>query len=71
MIEKLRNKKALFGTWSMIPSSTVVEIIAQSGVDYIILDLEHGLMSYETIEEQVRAIELNNCQPIIRVLADP
>lgn len=67
MIGKLRDKKTLFGTWAMIPSTTVVEIIAQSGVDYIILDLEHGLMGYETIVDQVRVIELNNCQPIIRV----
>ena len=39
----------------------------RTGIDYIIIDMEHGTMSFETAEQMVRAAELHKCQPIIRV----
>ena len=45
----------------------VVDVIARTGIDYIIIDMEHGTMSFETAEQMVRAAELHKCQPIIRV----
>ena len=58
---------AVFGTWSMLPSDFVVEVIAGTGVDFIVIDLEHGTITYETAERMVRAAQLQDCQPIIRV----
>lgn len=65
--KSMQNGKSLFGTWAMLPSSFVVDVIAQTGLDFIILDMEHGTLSLETAEEMVRAAQLHNCQPIIRV----
>ena len=66
---KLRMKRGetVFGTWCMLPSSFVVDVIARTGVDFVVIDMEHGTMSFETAEEMVRAAQLHGCQPIIRV----
>jgi len=65
--KRMQNGNSVFGTWSMLPSSFVVDVIAQTGLDFIILDMEHGTLSLETAEEMVRAVQLHNCQPIIRI----
>lgn len=65
--EKLKQGKRVFGTWSMLPSAGVSNVIAQSGLDFVIIDMEHGSMSFETMEQMVKSIEIENCQPIIRV----
>jgi 4-hydroxy-2-oxoheptanedioate aldolase len=64
---KLKEGKTVFGTWSMTGSTTVIEVIGNTGLDFIILDMEHGSMSFETVENMVRAAECVGCQPIIRV----
>jgi 4-hydroxy-2-oxoheptanedioate aldolase len=64
---KMKDGNAVFGTWCMLPSSFVVDVVAQTGLDFIVLDMEHGALSWETAEEMVRAAQLHNCQPIIRV----
>ncbi len=65
--ERMQNGEAVFGTWCMLPSSFVVDVIARTDIDFVILDLEHGTLSWETAEEMVRAAQLHGCQPIIRV----
>jgi len=67
VLNKMNNGETVFGTWSMLPSSFVTDVIAQTGIDFVILDLEHGSLSWETAEEMVRAAQLHECQPIIRV----
>jgi len=65
--KRMQGGESVFGTWCMLPSSFVVDVIARTGVDFVILDMEHGTLSWETVEEMVRAAQLHNCQPIIRV----
>jgi len=67
VLNKMKDGKSVFGTWCMLPSSSVVDVIARTGVDFIILDLEHGSLSWETAEDMVRSAQLHQCQAIIRV----
>lgn len=65
--KKLKTGQKVFGTWSMLSSSNVISVIGSAGLDFVILDMEHGPMSYETVEDMVRAAQLADCQPIVRV----
>jgi len=67
LLEKIKNKETVYGTWSMTGSTTVVEVLASTGLDYIILDMEHASMSFETIENQVRVCENSGVQAIVRL----
>jgi 4-hydroxy-2-oxoheptanedioate aldolase len=63
---KVSQNKCVFGPWCMLPSSAVIDVISRSGVDFVIIDMEHGCMDWQVAEEMVRAAYVNQCQPIIR-----
>lgn len=69
-------KKALkaggrvFGTWSMLSSPAVMNVIGTTGLDFVIVDLEHGPTTFETAENQLYAAEAGGIEPIIRLAED-
>ena len=65
--EKLENNKPTIGTWNIIDSPMVVDIIASSGIDFIVIDAEHGAISYETAQIMIGLCESYNVTPIMRV----
>ncbi len=65
--KRLKAGEVVFGPWCVLPSAAVVNVIAATGVDFVIIDMEHGPTSYETAEDLVRAAESENCCPLIRV----
>lgn len=65
--EKLKSGKKVFGTWSIIGDTTSLNTIASSGIDFIVIDLEHGLIDYNKLSDMIRAIESENCSAVIRL----
>ena len=65
--EKLMRGKAVVGTWMIIPSAKVSDIIASSGLDFLIIDSEHGPINFETAELMAIACENNSASPVMRV----
>lgn len=64
---ELKAGRTVFGTWSMLPSPSVINVLANAGLDFVILDMEHGPMTFETAEMQLYAAEVAGCTPIIRL----
>lgn len=65
--EKIASGKTVFGSWSMIPSPMVANVIAESGVDFLIADMEHGPISLETLENMIYATEAGGSSLIARL----
>lgn len=65
--KKLYRNEITYGTWSSLSSPNAVNAVALSGLDFCVLDIEHGSASFETLENMVRACEITDCSPIIRV----
>ena len=65
--DKLKKGESVFGSWSMLASSSVMNVMGEAGLDFIIIDMEHGPMSFETAENQLYAAEAAGCTPIIRL----
>jgi 4-hydroxy-2-oxoheptanedioate aldolase len=65
--EKLTVNQKTIGTWSIINSSMLIDVIASTGVDFIIIDAEHGSFSYETAQTVVSICESYKVSPIMRV----
>lgn len=63
----LKNGSVVAGPWCVIPSPSLINVIAASGMDFVIIDMEHGPHSFENAENMIRAAEVENCTPIIRV----
>lgn len=51
-------------------SAGLVELVARLGFDVIFIDCEHGPAGWEDVEDMVRAAELGNATPIVRVQAN-
>ena len=65
--EKFEKNLITIGTWNIINSPMVVEVIASSGIDFIVIDAEHGSINYETAQTMVSICEGYNVTPIMRV----
>jgi 4-hydroxy-2-oxoheptanedioate aldolase len=68
--EKLNNGKTVIGTWSSLSSPNVINVLGSTNLDFAIIDMEHGSMSFETAENMVRAAEASDLSPIIRTWDD-
>jgi 4-hydroxy-2-oxoheptanedioate aldolase len=65
--EKINRGETALGLFVNINSPTLIEIIGYAGVDFIVIDNEHGAFSDSDIEELIRAAELTKITPIVRV----
>jgi len=62
--------RTAFGLWSVIPSSISAEIFAKTGVDYVCVDQQHGVVGYDSMVPMFQAIRAEGAAPITRVLSN-
>ena len=65
--DKLAAGEPVIGTWSIIPSAISTDVIASTGLDFIIIDSEHGPINFETAQNMVMACESRGVSPVMRV----
>lgn len=59
--------KASLGVFQCLPSQGVSEVLIASGVDWILVDMEHGAIDIESAADMLALIGRSNCTPIVRV----
>lgn len=64
---KLSKGDYVYGPFMKTSDPMFVEAVGISGFDFIILDTEHGPVSIETQQNNIRAAELRGLVPIIRL----
>jgi 4-hydroxy-2-oxoheptanedioate aldolase len=65
--ERLASGSKAVGAWAQISSPEIVEIMGNTGFDFVIIDLEHGSFYLETAVQMIRAAELSGITPVVRV----
>jgi 2-keto-3-deoxy-L-rhamnonate aldolase RhmA len=66
--QALRNGQTVVGTMvAELRQSAVMQLLANAGFDFVIIDNEHGPFNIETIAELGRAARLYGLTPIVRV----
>lgn len=65
--EKLRSPSLSLGTWLSSGSETVAELAAQCGLDWLLLDMEHGCLTEAGLLANLRAIRGHDVATIVRV----
>ena len=58
------------GTWLSIGSPVIAELAAVCGLDWVLVDLEHGCGSEADVPEQLRAVRGGPTRAIVRVPGD-
>lgn len=64
--EALSGAKPVFGLWQGIPDTTVAEIGAGAGFDWVLVDAEHGPFDLRSIMLHLQAIEPHPVSAIVR-----
>ncbi|MDL2272641.1 host specificity protein [Desulfovibrio sp. OttesenSCG-928-I05] len=67
LLEKLQRKEKPVGTFFFMGNAAVAECLALSGVDYIIVDMEHGPFGIESAADIMRGAELRGATVLARI----
>ena len=65
-----REGRPTFGAIATIPSIQTVQIMARSGLDWIIIDLEHGPIDLGSAHAMITATAGTPCVPLARIAAN-
>ena len=63
---KLKND-CVIGIFSKTSDPGFIEAMGYGGADYVIIDLEHGPNSVQTVQNLIRAAQIGGIMPIVRV----
>jgi 2-dehydro-3-deoxyglucarate aldolase len=65
-IKRIKNNEVTFGTWVYLKDPTITELMARAGFDWLILDMEHGVMNEEMVQNLMMPLNGSKCVPIVR-----
>lgn len=68
--EKIKNKEVVVGTFLFSSSPVVMEILGLSGLDFVIIDTEHGptgTVDTQRLATLIRAAETAGTVPLVRI----
>jgi 4-hydroxy-2-oxoheptanedioate aldolase len=64
---RLVAREILHGAWTGIPSPLSVRLLAAAGLDYVVIDLQHGGATESDLPGMTSAIRLAGAAPVARV----
>lgn len=67
MLEKMRRGEPVLGCQVRSRSVLLAEMIACCGLDYVFIEGEHFVHNIESVENEIRAIQLGGAVPIMRL----
>ncbi|MEM9715337.1 MAG: HpcH/HpaI aldolase/citrate lyase family protein [Pseudomonadota bacterium] len=65
-LENIRSFNPQIGTWNMINTPMVSEIVASTGFDWAVVDMEHAPNEVETVMTQLQAFGEYPTAPVVR-----
>lgn len=67
---KLLNKEFTIGSWVTLGSPDVTEIMAKAAYDWLVVDLEHSVISIDIAGDLIRIIDLCGVAPLVRLTSN-
>jgi 2-keto-3-deoxy-L-rhamnonate aldolase RhmA len=58
------------GSWITLAHPAIAEIMANSGFDWLAIDLEHSVINIREAEELIRVIDLSGVVPLVRLTSN-
>ncbi len=65
--KKFAARKPTSGLWVTLESPTITEIAVTLGLDFVVIDAEHGHLDFKEILEHIRATRNSNTVPLVRI----
>lgn len=64
--QKVKAGESVIGTFVEIGHPDITEWLSRMGFDWILLDAEHGPLSFETMQAMMQSMQGTGCVPIVR-----
>lgn len=64
---KLKNRELTIGSWITLGNPSIAEIMAQSGFEWLTIDLEHSVITLDIAQQLIQVIEGYGVVPLVRV----
>ncbi|MCX6168369.1 MAG: aldolase/citrate lyase family protein [Ignavibacteriales bacterium] len=68
--QKLLNKELTIGSWLSFGYTPICEMMAKSGFEWLVIDMEHTATDYYNALQMIQVINICNCIPLVRVGAN-
>jgi 2-keto-3-deoxy-L-rhamnonate aldolase RhmA len=68
--DKLKKKELTIGSWITLAHPAIAEIMAKAGFDWLVVDLEHSVITIREAEELIRVVGLCGVDPLVRLSAN-
>ncbi|MBM3972000.1 MAG: hypothetical protein FJ302_19395 [Planctomycetes bacterium] len=65
--KKLAARKLTSGLWITLESPTITEIAVTLGLDFVVIDAEHGHLDFKELLEHIRATRNSDTVPLVRI----
>ena len=63
----LNSEQGVFGPFMITGDPAFVECAGYAGYDFVLLDMEHGPVSFERLQNLIRAANIAKIMPVVRV----
>ena len=64
---KLAKSESVYGLWITLESASITEIAVASGIDWVVIDAEHGHLDWSDILNHIRAAVRSNTLVLVRI----
>lgn len=68
--KKMRDGEATVGSWITLGHPGIAEIMANAGFDWLVVDLEHSVISIERAADLIRTIDACGVTPLVRLTSN-
>ena len=68
--EKLSFNRLSIGSWITLAHPSIAEIMSKAGFDWLVVDLEHSVITIREAEELIRVINLVGVVPLVRLTSN-
>src|SRR5258706_15606099 len=68
--QDLSSGRLTLGTWITLAHPAIAEIMARAGFDWVVVDLEHSVITVREAGDLIRVIELNGAAPLVRLTSN-
>ncbi len=69
--DRVRRGDAVFGAWSVLAGAVSARALAVAGLDYVVIDLQHGVATEHDLPAMTSAISLAGAAPSSRPSCRP
>lgn len=70
MKERLRTNQLTVGGWITLAHPAIAEIMAMTGFDFVVIDLEHSVTTIHEAGDLIRILDLCGTTPVVRVTSN-